>query len=101
MKTPAVFCPRQPRVWVVVDTKGTSMAKWDLGPSIKSRDRYKALPRQGKGTSARMPARGETVRKGRYESLTRAELERRADEIGIRGASSMGRAELIDALRNH
>jgi hypothetical protein len=86
---------------VVVDTKGTSMAKWDLGPSIKSRERYRALQRQGKGMSARMPARGETIRKGRYKSLTRAELEHRADEIGIQGGSSMDRAELIDALRNH
>lgn len=36
-----------------------------------------------------------------YRDWPKADLVRRAGEIGIKGRSSMSKAQLIDALRNH
>ena len=36
-----------------------------------------------------------------YDERTRAQLLQRARELDIKGRSSMSKAELIDALRNH
>ena len=38
---------------------------------------------------------------GSYDDWTKAQLEKRAREIGIEGRSSMSKKQLIDALRNH
>jgi hypothetical protein len=40
-------------------------------------------------------------RSGDYDDWTKADLMRRAREIGIRGRSSMNKSQLIDALRDH
>lgn len=85
----------------------------DHGPSVKDDEQYEALRRQGasKEKAARVAnssaasSRSATGRKGGrgddYEDRTRDELYDRAREIGIEGRSSMSKAELIDALRNH
>jgi general stress protein YciG len=85
------------------------MAQKDHGPSIKDDERYEALREEGlsKEKAARIAntPRAEAARKGGeaapYEEWTKEELEDRAAEIGIEGRSSMDKAELIDALRNH
>jgi len=51
---------------------------------------------QGRGKVA---ARG--GRSGAYQDWPKADLLRRAREIGIKGRSSMTKAQLISALRNH
>jgi hypothetical protein len=80
---------------------------------IKDERTYQALRREGNSEekSARIAnaaagssreevgARG--GRSGPYEQWTKQELVRRAREIGIRGRSSMSKAELVSALRNH
>jgi hypothetical protein len=38
---------------------------------------------------------------GSYDDWTKADLQKRAKEIGIEGRSNMSKDELIDALRNH
>ena len=38
---------------------------------------------------------------GSYDDWSKQDLMRRAKEIGIKGRSKMGKAELVEALRNH
>jgi hypothetical protein len=38
---------------------------------------------------------------GSYDDWTKQDLVKRAREIGIKGRSTMTKAQLIDALRNH
>ncbi len=85
----------------------------DPGPSVKDKEVYEAIRDDGasKEKAARIAnAAAATSRKavGRrggkaadYEDWTKDELVKRAREIGITGRSSMTKAELIDALRNH
>lgn len=80
---------------------------------IKDERTYRALRREGNSEekSARIAnaAAGSSRRKvgsrggqsGSYGDWTKAELLRRARELGISGRSSMTKAELINALRNH
>ncbi len=78
------------------------------GPSVKDKDRYEALRRDGasKQKAARIANTDATVagRRGGssppYEEWTKHDLYDRAKEIGIDGRSSMTKSELIDALRN-
>lgn len=85
------------------------MATKDHGPSIKDDETYEALRDEGmsKEKAARIAnsPREETSRKGGeappYEEWTKEELMDKAGEVGIEGRSSMDKAELIDALRNH
>jgi hypothetical protein len=86
------------------------MARKDHGPSVKDDRQYEALRRQGesKEKAARIAnagPRSATGRKGgragRYEDRSKAELYRKAKEVGIEGRSDMTKSELIDALRNH
>jgi len=79
------------------------------GPSVKDPERYEALRDEGmsKEKAARIANTDRQVaaRRGgqspRYEEWTKDELYGRAREIGIDGRSTMDKAELIDALRNH
>lgn len=85
----------------------------DPGPSVKDKEVYEAVRRDGasKEKAARIAnaaARDSREKvgerggeSGSYEDWTVDELRKRAAEIGIDGRSSMKKAELIDALRNH
>jgi hypothetical protein len=83
------------------------------GPSVKDPEMYEALRDDGasKEKAARISnAAANTSRRavgakggrsGDYEDWTRDDLMKRAREIGIEGRSSMTKAELVTALRNH
>jgi hypothetical protein len=80
---------------------------------IKDERTYKALRREGNSeeksarianASAGESRRAVGARGGHsqpYEEWTKQELVKRAREIGINGRSSMSKAELVSALRNH
>jgi hypothetical protein len=83
------------------------------GPSVKDPEMYEALRDDGasKEKAARISnaaantSRSSVGRKGGesgdYDDWTKDQLMKRAREIGIDGRSSMSKAELIHALRNH
>jgi hypothetical protein len=83
------------------------------GPSVKDKKLYEKLRDEGnsKEKSARIAnAAANTSRRtvgkrgGRspsYDDWTVTELRRRAADVGISGRSSMNKAELVKALRNH
>ena len=84
----------------------------DHGPQIKDDATYEALREQGasKAKAARIanaranPDMHPSEAGGRakaYDERTKADLMKRAREVGIEGRSRMSKAELIDALRNH
>ena len=87
--------------------------KADPGPSVKDPELYESLRDDGasKEKAARIAnaaansSRSEVGRRGgeseAYEEWTVDELKKRAAEVGIDGRSSMRKAELIEALRNH
>ncbi|MGC3956079.1 MAG: Rho termination factor N-terminal domain-containing protein [Propionicimonas sp.] len=89
------------------------MPRRDPGPSVKDKELYEALRDDGasKEKAARIAnaaaasSRESVGRRGGtakdYDERTKAELLKRAAELGIRGRSRMSKAELIDALRNH
>jgi len=80
---------------------------------IKDGKIYRKL--RGSGNSEEKPARianaaaGSSRRKvgakggqsPAYQDWTKADLVKRAKEIGIKGRSSMSKSQLITALRNH
>ena len=83
------------------------------GPSVKDDELYEKLREQGnsKEKSARIAnaaantSRSEVGHRGgsspAYEDWTVEDLRKRAAELDIEGRSSMDKAALIDALRNH
>jgi len=79
------------------------------GPSVKDKEKYEALRRQGesKEKAARIANTGRksAARKGGqsgpYEDWTKRDLQTRAAEIGIEGRSKMSKGELVKALRDH
>jgi hypothetical protein len=80
---------------------------------IKDEKTYQALRREGNSEekSARIAnaaagsSRKKVGKKGgkspSYDDWSKEDLVQRAREIGVRGRSSMTKAQLIDALRNH
>jgi thiamine pyrophosphate-dependent acetolactate synthase large subunit-like protein len=80
---------------------------------IKDENTYRELRKQGesKEKSARIAnaSAGSSRRKvaakggksGSYTDWSKADLVKRAREIGIKGRSSMTKEQLIKALRNH
>jgi hypothetical protein len=80
---------------------------------IKDEKTYQALRREGNSEekSARIAnaaagsSRKKVGRKGgkspSYDDWSKQDLIKRAREIGVRGRSTMTKAQLIDALRNH
>ncbi len=82
-------------------------------PQIKDEKTYRALRREGNSEekSARIAnaaansSRRKVGQKGghspSYDGWTKDELLRRAREIGVKGRSSMSKAQLVSALRNH
>ena len=89
------------------------MPRREPGPSVKDKEMYEALREDGasKEKAARIAnaaartSRSEVGRKGGkagdYDQWSKDKLLARAREIGIAGRSSMSKAELIEALRNH
>jgi hypothetical protein len=87
--------------------------KGEPGPSVKDPEVYEALRDDGasKEKAARIAnaaaAQGRSKvgerggEAGDYEDRTVDELRKRASELDIEGRSSMSKAELIEALRNH
>lgn len=81
----------------------------DHGPQIKDDEVYEAL--RNKGYSEEKAARIANsdrhkvgVKGGKakpYEERTKEELYQQAKALDIKGRSSMSKAQLIDALRNH
>jgi hypothetical protein len=79
------------------------------GPSVKDKEQYEALRRQGesKEKAARIAntSRKSSAKKGgksgSYEDWSKDDLQKRAAEIGIEGRSKMNKGELVKALRNH
>jgi hypothetical protein len=80
---------------------------------IKDEKTYQALRREGNSEekSARIAnaaagsSRKKVGRKGgkspSYDDWSKQDLIKRAREIGVRGRSTMTKAQLINALRNH
>ncbi|WP_406832390.1 Rho termination factor [Pedococcus sp. KACC 23699] len=83
------------------------------GQSVKDPEMYEALREDGasKEKAARISnAAANTSRRavgakggrsGDYEDWSKSDLLDRARKIGVRGRSSMSKAELIKALRDH
>ena len=83
------------------------------GPSVKDPELYEKIREDGgsKEKAARIAnaaaatSRSEIGRRGGtsgdYDDWTVDDLRGRAAELGIEGRSSMRKAELIEALRNH
>lgn len=81
--------------------------------SVKDEKQYQALRREGaskekaarisnaSANSSRSSVGRRGGRSGSYEDWTKSDLMERAREIGIDGRSTMSKAELIGALRNH
>jgi hypothetical protein len=88
-------------------------ARTSPGPSVKDPGLYEELRHEGasKEKAARIAnaaantSRSAVGRKGGqsgdYDDWTKADLMKRAREIGIDGRSSMSKSQLIDALRHH
>ncbi|HEV7145604.1 MAG TPA: Rho termination factor [Pedococcus sp.] len=89
------------------------MPRKDPGPSIKDKEMYEAMRDEGasKEKAARVAnaaarsSRSTVGRKGGesgdYEEWTKDELMHRAAGLGIKGRSTMNKADLIHALRHH
>ena len=85
----------------------------DPGPSVKDKGLYESLRDDGnsKEKSARIAnaaaasSRSEVGRRGGksgdYDDWSKADLQKRARELEVKGRSSMTKSELIDALRHH
>ena len=81
---------------------------------IKDEKTYQKLRERGESKEKTPPrianaAAGSSRRKvaakggksGAYQDMSKADLMKRARQVGIKGRSSMSKSELISALRNH
>jgi hypothetical protein len=80
---------------------------------IKDEKTYRALRREGNSeeksarianaaaASSRKKVGAEGGKSPSYQEWSKDDLVKRAREIGIKGRSTMTKAQLIDALRNH
>ena len=80
---------------------------------VKDEKTYRALRREGNSEeksarianaaagSSRKTVGSRGGKSGSYEDWSKKDLAERARELGIPGRSSMSKAELIKALRNH
>jgi Rho termination factor, N-terminal domain len=80
---------------------------------IKDERTYRALRREGNSEeksarianaaagSSRKSVGARGGKSGSYDDWSKKDLLQRARELGISGRSSMSKAQLIDALRNH
>jgi len=83
------------------------------GPSVKDKEQYEALRREGnsKEKSARIAnasaasSRSRVGRRGgragTYDDMSKHDLLERARRVGIPGRSKMNKSDLIRALRTH
>lgn len=79
------------------------------GSQIKDDRQYERLREQGmsKEKAARIANTGRHAagkrggESAKYEEWSKQDLYEKARDVGIEGRSSMGKQELIDALRNH
>jgi hypothetical protein len=83
------------------------------GPSVKNKDQYEELRKQGNSkekaarianASAKQGSRTVGKRGGKsasYDDMSKQELYDRAKRVGIEGRSSMSKSELVKALRDH
>jgi hypothetical protein len=79
------------------------------GPSVKDPKQYEALRKKGESkekaariaNTSRSSAAKKGGRSGSYTDWSKADLQKRAAEIGIEGRSKMSKDELVKALRNH
>jgi hypothetical protein len=88
------------------------MPQRDPGPSVKDKKLYERL--RDEGSSKKKAARiantaakssRKTIGKrggssGSYDDWSKADLYKRAREVGIEGRSSMSKGQLVKALRN-
>ena len=88
------------------------MPQRDPGPSVKDKKLYERL--RDEGSSKKKAARiantaAKSSRKtmgkrggssGSYDDWSKADLYKRAREVGIEGRSSMSKGQLVKALRN-
>jgi len=65
-----------------------------------SKEKSARIANAAAATSLRQVAR-KGGKSGSYDDWTKQDLVKRAREIGIKGRSTMTKAQLIDALRNH
>ncbi|QGY47667.1 Rho termination factor [Maribellus comscasis] len=83
------------------------MAKKNNIPQVKNEEQYEALRDKGysKQKAARIANTPDSGTKGgsasKYEDRTKAELYKKAKQVGIAGRSKMSKKELIEALRNN
>jgi len=80
---------------------------------IKDEKTYRALRREGNSeeksarianaaaASSRKKVGARGGKSPSYQDWSKDDLVRRARELGVKGRSSMTKAQLIDALRNH
>jgi hypothetical protein len=66
----------------------------------ESKEKAARIANAAAGSSRKQVAR-KGGRNPSYDDWTKQDLLKRAREIGIKGRSSMSKAELVNALRNH
>lgn len=83
------------------------------GPSVKDPEMYEALRDDGASkekaarisnaaaNTSRSAVGAKGGRSGDYDDWTKKDLMKRARELGVEGRSSMAKAQLIKALRDH